>query len=96
MGKNKEKPNMFKSFTQSTLHVAQAVSYTQPLVKIAANGEIFIENCRQILAYDENQITFQMGTILMDIKGDGLLLKSMSSAGVLVAGRVHGIHFSYL
>lgn len=95
MRDKKRKSGMLRSLAHSTMHMAQTVTYTNPAIKIGIDGEVFIENCSKITAYNENRIAFQVGERVVEIRGDDLVMHSLDNAGVLVRGRVHAVEFFY-
>ncbi len=69
--------------------------YRQPVLHISCCGQIEVENCSEILLYDENQIRLDMGCWEVALFGDSLELCAASKGRLVLKGKVFRTEFSY-
>lgn len=69
--------------------------YRQPILHINCYGQIEIENCKEILRYNEQEICLDMGLWTVSLFGDSLELCNASKGQLLLRGRVFRTEFSY-
>ena len=69
--------------------------YAQPMLHINCRGQVQVDNCREILLYDSNQIRLDMGRWEVTLCGDGLELCAASRGQLLLNGRILHTEFSY-
>lgn len=69
--------------------------YAQPVLHINCHGQVQVENCREILFYDDSRIQLDMGRWDVTLYGDGLELCAASGGQLLLRGRVLRTEFSY-
>lgn len=69
--------------------------YRQPILHINCYGQIEIENCKEILQYNQQEICLDMGLWKVALFGDCLELCSATKGQLLVRGKVFRTEFSY-
>lgn len=69
--------------------------YTDAMVHINCAGTVQIDNCKGILAYNENAVELDMGKLKLQLSGDDLVLETVEKGIILVRGQVFGLTFFY-
>lgn len=72
-----------------------ALLYGRPMLHINCSGSLEVENCRGILAYDEEKLKLNMGDLCVQIEGDGLMIDTYSKKLITIHGRIFAIKFFY-
>ncbi len=62
-----------------------------PIVTLSGNRELCAENCRNIIACDENTIVLRMRSQNIRIVGTELYLENYGAYGVKVTGRIYSL-----
>lgn len=62
-----------------------------PRVEVTGRHEVRMENHRGILAYGREEIIISGGKVIVKIVGDGLELKAMNAAELLITGTVTSV-----
>ncbi len=95
--KRKQKKNQATPWQEIKALVRQPEEgfYRQPILHINCFGQIEIENCKQILRYNEQEICLDMGLWQVSIFGDSLELCNANKGQLLLTGRVFRTEFSY-
>ena len=62
-----------------------------PKVELVGRHEVRMENHRGILAYGREEIIVSGGKVIVKIIGDGLELKAMNAAELLITGTVAAV-----
>ena len=60
-------------------------------VRLVGQNEAYVENHRGILAYGEEEILISGGKLLIRVRGEGLKLRSMTPADLVITGTIVGI-----
>ena len=66
-----------------------------PRVTITGCKRVFVENHRGILEYGEEQIDINGGRTVIRLRGEKLVLRSMSDSELLITGKITGMDFKY-
>ena len=69
--------------------------YRQPMLHINCHGQIEVENCKQILFYNEQMLRLDMGRWEISLYGDELELRTVSKNLLVLLGRVFKTEFTY-
>lgn len=69
--------------------------YSHPSIVLRCDGYVQIENCKEILLYNENSITLNMGKINVEIEGSELEMCSLSKGFIDISGKIFGIKYIY-
>lgn len=59
----------------------------QPVVHFNCNGSIAVENCKSICLYSETHIMLDMGKQFLTIKGEDLLMRTLTKHYLTISGR---------
>ena len=68
-------------------------AFRHSLIQIYDNGLIMIEECREVLLFDENSIKLLLPSGTIMINGLELSMRSYSERGVEITGKLHSIGF---
>lgn len=69
--------------------------YHQPVLHINCRGQIEVENCKEILLYNEEAVRLDMGHWEISLFGNELELCSMGRALLTLKGKVFRAEFTY-
>ncbi len=64
-----------------------------PQITLAGDMEISVEGYKSILEYGENAITLDCGTLLVEILGVNLYIKSFNKSYLRAAGKILSVGF---
>ncbi|MEG1381642.1 MAG: YabP/YqfC family sporulation protein [Ruthenibacterium sp.] len=78
-----------------TDHTLQEALYRQPMVHLNCNGALVIENYKQIITYQPEQIRLDMGKIVLQIEGDALVMDTLQKTCITVHGNLFAVRFLY-
>ncbi len=84
-----------KQILQGLFRQPEQGFYRQPVLHINCQGQIEVENYRNILLYNENQVRLDMGRWEIALFGDTLELCAASKGRLVLKGRVFRSEFSY-
>ena len=71
----------------------QKLLYGKPALHIDCAGNISIENCREIVQYNEAELLLDMGVCRVAFKGDGILVDTYQKDRITAHGRVLSVSF---
>lgn len=63
------------------------------LIQISDDRRITVEECKEILMFDENTIKLRLPKAILTIVGLDLKMKNYSERGIIITGSVHSIGF---
>ena len=66
-----------------------------PRVEIVGAQRVVVENHKGLLGYTENEIRVAGRRVGLVIRGDGLLLETMTARELSFTGRIFGVDFEY-
>ena len=69
--------------------------YHQPVLHINCRGQIEVENCKEILLYNEEVVRLDLGHWEISLFGNELELCSMGRALLTLRGKVFRAEFTY-
>ena len=64
-------------------------------ITITGCRRVFIENHRGIMEYGANEIHVNGGRVIIKLRGNELMLRSMSDSELLITGQLFGIDFEF-
>ncbi len=64
-------------------------------VEVTGGREVLVENHGGILEYTEELVKISGGAVIIEVRGHGLVLESMSSAELKLRGQIFGVEFRY-
>ena len=62
-----------------------------PYLVMEANHAIRIDGCREILAYERQEIRLKAGDLTVTVTGEGLTMRSYALMSVRIAGEIRGV-----
>lgn len=65
-----------------------------PRIELLGDRELHMENHKGILAYGSEEIHISGGKLVVRVKGNGLELRAMDPAQLLITGQIDGVEFS--
>ena len=68
-------------------------SVRSSLIQITDDKRITVEECKEVLMFDENTIKLRLPKAVMTIIGLDLKMKNYSERGIIITGTVHSIGF---
>ena len=71
----------------------QKLLYGKPALHIDCAGNISIENCREIVQYNEAELLLDMGVCRVAFKGDGILVDTYQKDRITAHGRGFSVSF---
>lgn len=69
--------------------------YARPALHWDSEGRLELENCRQVLRYEENHLELDMGSVALVVTGDGLWIDTYRKNYMTVRGRLFSIEVRY-
>ncbi|MFP4697614.1 MAG: sporulation protein YqfC [Eubacteriales bacterium] len=87
-----EEQGIKKNITQA-LHLPQDVTLGVPLVTITGKNEMFIENYKGILEYDDNYIKLNTKQGIIEMRGKRFLIQYLTNDEMKITGRINTINF---
>ncbi|HBI51189.1 MAG TPA: hypothetical protein DDX72_00225 [Ruminococcaceae bacterium] len=66
---------------------------SRSLIQIGDKGKITVEECKEILLFDENTVKMKLASCIVTVNGLDLRMKNFSDRGVIITGKLHSIGF---
>ncbi len=63
----------------------------QPIVELAGEGRVLIENHRGVTQYSSDSICIRVCYGYVNVSGEGLVLSRMTREQLIISGRIDGI-----
>lgn len=63
------------------------------LIQISDKGTVTVEECKEILLFDENTIKMKLASGIVTINGLDMKMRNYSDRGVIITGKLHSIGF---
>ncbi len=64
-----------------------------PYLTVEGNGELLLNECLEILSYDEEEIRIRQRGLTVTVRGEGMTLFSYAAKNVRIRGKISGISF---
>lgn len=68
-------------------------SVRHSLIQISDSGRMTVEDCLEVLQFDENTIKLRLAKGTVTIVGLDMKMKNFSERGVMITGSLHSIGF---
>lgn len=68
-------------------------SVRHSMIQIKDNNKILIEECREVILFDENTIRLRLSFGTVTINGLDMSMKNYSDRGAIISGKLHSIGF---
>ncbi len=89
MRKPKKKQNRFEEL----LEIPKEISSQNPKITIMGFEELFIENYKAILEYQDFYVRLSTHIGIINVNGFELKLNEMTNDDILITGKIEGIDF---
>ena len=63
------------------------------LIQINDSGKMIVEECKEVLRFDENTIELRLAQGTVTVTGLDMKMKNFSDRGVIITGSLHSIGF---
>ena len=90
MEERRRKETLMEKTAQALDLPADAVAGL-PHLSLVGDRELLVENHRGILAYGTEEIHIGGGRLVIRVKGNGLQLRAMNEAELLITGQIFGV-----
>ncbi len=95
MKKKKKRFSMKQALGFGKLRELPEALYARPALHWDSEGSLELENCRQVLRYEEDHLELDMGAVSLLITGDGLWIDTYRKNYMTVRGRLFSIEVRY-
>ena len=92
MSAKKEKGG-FKAIISDLFELPREVVLDLPRLTMVGNVQIYLENHRGVIAYDENQIRIGVNNGEIIIRGSNLQIKNLIAEELLIKGTIEGLNY---
>ena len=89
MRKSKKKQNRFEEL----LEIPKEISSQNPKITIMGFEELFVENYKSILEYQDFYVLLSTHIGIINVNGFELKLNEMTNDDILITGKIEGIDF---
>ncbi len=89
MRKSKKKQNRFEEL----LEIPKEISSQNPKITIMGFEELFVENYKSILEYQDFYVRLSTHIGIINVNGFELKLNEMTNDDILITGKIEGIDF---
>lgn len=89
----RKKKGSFKEIISDMFELPREVVLDLPRVTLVGNVQLYIENHRGVIAYDENQVRLSVKNGELIIRGEKLQIKNLLGEELLIKGIIEG--FTY-
>ena len=93
--KRQRRKGMLREMLPTLYRIPQGLTFSEPMIHINCYGQIRLENCRGIQRYDQDEILIRLDGLSVSIRGDGLVMDTLSKEAVTVSGTILGLDFRY-
>ena len=83
-----------KSQITNLMNLPKEIALDLPLVMATGRGEITIENYKNLIEFTETKIRILTKEGILEVLGERLRLKQITTENIVVAGRVSNITYS--
>lgn len=90
MEERRRKETLMEKTAQALDLPADAVAGL-PHLSLVGDRELLVENHRGILAYGTEEIHIGGGRLVIRVRGNGLQLRAMNEAELLITGQIFGV-----
>lgn len=95
MKRKKSERERLSTILKGMFRQPQPGFYHQPILHINCQGQIEVENCKEILLYNEQAVKLDMGHWEITLFGNELELCTVGKALLTLKGKVFKAEFSY-
>lgn len=89
----KKKKGSFKEIVADFFELPHEVLLDLPRVTLVGNVQLYIENHRGVISYDENQVRLSVNNGEIIIRGERLQIKNLLEEELLIKGVIGGLTY---
>jgi sporulation protein YqfC len=89
----KKEKGGFKAIISDLFELPREVVLDLPRLTMVGNVQIYLENHRGVIAYDENQVRIGVNNGEIIIRGGNLEIKNLVAEELLIKGAIEGIDY---
>lgn len=78
---------------ENLLDLPAALKPSVPHIETEGNREVVVDGCRGILAYEENLIRLNAGSLILSFRGSELSIQNYSDRQSVITGNIAAIEF---
>jgi sporulation protein YqfC len=83
----------FKEKMSDMLEIPKELILDIPKITLIGNKQLFIENYKGIIEYEENKVRIKTNEGLIKIAGANLFIKEITTDDLMVSGKINTIEF---
>lgn len=91
--KKKQKPEKLKQKVSEFLALPKELTLDLSKITITGNRELFIENYKGIIEYEENRIRIKTKEGVVKLEGNNMSIKEITSDDIIIYGVIDSIQF---
>lgn len=91
--KDKEKRISVKEKFAEILDLPKEIVMNIPKMTLIGSGDLFIENYKGIIEYENNRIRINTGAGVIKVTGSFLAIKEITSEDIMVSGDISSLEF---
>lgn len=88
-----KKKGTFKAIISDFFELPREVILDLPRLTLVGNVQIYLENHRGVIAYDENLIRIGVNNGEIAIRGSNLQIKNLIAEELLIKGSIDGLEY---
>ncbi len=87
------KKGSFKEVVADLFELPHEILLDLPRVTLVGNAQLYIENHRGVIAYDENQVRLSVKNGEIVVRGERLQIKNLLEEELLIKGMIEGLSY---
>lgn len=93
MSAGKKEKGGFKAIISDLFELPREVVLDLPRLTMVGNVQLYLENHRGVIAYDENQVRIGVNNGEIIIRGSNLQIKNLVAEELLINGAIEGLDY---
>lgn len=93
MSAGKKEKGGFKAIISDLFELPREVVLDLPRLTMVGNVQLYLENHRGVIAYDENQVRIGVNNGEIIIRGSNLQIKNLVAEELLIKGAIEGLDY---
>ncbi len=90
---SKKKPNFLRKVT-TAIDLPKELVFNLPRIVMISNEEVYIENYKGIVNYNDKEVRLNTNRIPVKITGAGLEITQITADDVTISGRICSVEFA--
>ncbi len=91
--RRRRKKGSFKEVVADFFELPHEVVLDLPRITLVGNVQLYIENHRGVIAYDENEVRLAVKSGEIVVSGEGLHIKNLLEEELLIKGLIKGLSY---